>query len=101
LRYKLLESAILAVESLTGQVHDILSANGKPLKLSFGQEVESPGSVPEPAPAFSHDISIPGLDLKTDFLTEAEESRLLEGICDIEGPWLQGLSRRVQVEIMI
>jgi hypothetical protein len=70
---------------------------------SFAEEVfRGAGATggPEPVPAFTTNIDVPGLYLINDFVSPEEEEQLLADPFSQDGPWVQGISRRVQVGLL-
>lgn len=71
-RYKNVDSATIAFENINGKLN--VGQNSKPIYLSYVE------SIPTPDPMY-HNKLPPGLMIIEDFITEAEETILLE-LCD-------------------
>lgn len=101
-RYRSMLSAVAAVNALTNTPCGELG--GRTLYPCFAEEMTRGGGAaggPEPSPAFTTNIDVPGLFLINDFVSAAEEEEILGGLCNLDGPWIQGISRRVQVRLLM
>ncbi len=86
-----------ALTDLSGVALDI--NNHQPLFLVYADLVKESKPPPEPASAFADSQGVPGLTVVNDFISLEQEEILLNGLCSAEGPWIDGISRRVQVYV--